>query len=159
VSGKSLSILVWTIPNYRERGLKLDCTFQTLCHFVPNLRARIWKKYSAVLQKSLKDTEGDAIIDNASDDIRVYRRGKFPAVVKTAAKRMLADEEAKTSRTPLGAGNSTPMDLAYDYGEYTSEGDHAMEHGIYLCVWRLESDGAWKIALDLQKSAPAEKND
>jgi hypothetical protein len=49
------------------------------------------------------------------------------------------------------------MELAYDYGEYTSEGDHAVERGIYLCVWRLESDGAWKIALDLQKSAPAEK--
>jgi hypothetical protein len=31
------------------------------------------------------------------------------------------------------------------------------EHGIYLCIWRLESDGAWKIALDLQKTAPEKK--
>jgi ketosteroid isomerase-like protein len=106
---------------------------------------------------SLKDGEADAITDNASDDIRIYRNGQLPAVGKTAAGKMLAEEDAKTTRTPTGAGTSDPLDLAYEYGEFSSDQNHAAQHGIYLCIWRLESDGTWKIALDLQKSAPTEK--
>jgi hypothetical protein len=67
---------------------------------------------------------------------------------------MFAKEDAKTTRAPSGTGIANPVDLAYEYGEYASERDKIREHGIYLCIWRLESDGAWKIALDLQKSAP-----
>ncbi|PYI43137.1 MAG: hypothetical protein DMF12_04590 [Verrucomicrobia bacterium] len=104
--------------------------------------------------ESLNDDEGDAIIDHASDDIRVYRRGQLPAVGSTAAKKMLAEEDAKTTRTPLGVGNSTPIDLAYEYGEYTSERDNTAQRGIYVCIWRIDSDGQWRLALDLQKSAP-----
>jgi ketosteroid isomerase-like protein len=107
--------------------------------------------------ESLKKDEGDAILDAASEDIRVYRRGLLPAVEKSPAKKMLAAEHAKTSRTPLGAGTSTATDLAYEYGEYRSDHGRANEHGIYLCIWRLDLDGAWKLALDLQKSAPPEK--
>ena len=70
---------------------------------------------------------------------------------------MLAEENAKTTRTPRGAGTSDPLDLAHEYGEFTSERGDATQHGIYVCIWRLESDGTWKIALDLQKSAPTEK--
>jgi hypothetical protein len=70
---------------------------------------------------------------------------------------MLAAEHAKTSRTRLGGGRSTAIDLAYEYGEYTSDHDKANEHGIYLCIWRLDSDGAWKLAVDFQKSALPEK--
>jgi len=115
-------------------------------------------KTQASFAESLKDDEGDAILDNASDDIRVYHRGRgqLPAVGKAAAKKMLGKEDAKTSRAPLGVGTSNPIDLAYEYGEYTSERDDVSQRGIYLTIWRLESDGAWKIALDLQKSARAE---
>jgi len=105
---------------------------------------------------SLKEDEADAITDNASEDIRLYRSGQLPAIGKRAAEKMLAEEDAKTTRTPRGAGTSDPLDLAYEYGEFTSEQNHATQHGIYLCIWRLESDGTWKIALDLQKSAPTE---
>jgi ketosteroid isomerase-like protein len=112
--------------------------------YVPNAAIPHSESATADLEKaqhnfseSLKDGETDAIIDNASE--------------------MLSEEDAKTSRTPRGAGTSNPLDLAYEYGEFASERDDATQHGIYLCIWRLESDGAWKIALDLQKSAPKEK--
>ena len=105
----------------------------------------------------LKDNEADAIIDNASDEIRLYRNGQLPAVGKTAAKKLLSEEDAKTTRTPRGTGTSDPTDLAYEYGEFTSERDKIHEHGIYFCIWRLESNGVWKIALDLQKSAAEKK--
>jgi ketosteroid isomerase-like protein len=132
--------------------------------YVPNSPNPHPESASADLEKtqrsfadSLKEGEADAITDNASDDIRLYRSGQLPAVGKRAAEKMLAEEDAKTTRTPRGAGTSDPLDLAYEYGEFTSEQNHATQHGIYLCIWRLESDGAWKIALDLQKSAPTEK--
>jgi ketosteroid isomerase-like protein len=132
--------------------------------YVPNSPLVHLESASADLEKaqrsfaeSLKEDEGDAIMDNASDEIRVYHSGQLPVVGKTAAKKMLAEEHVKTTRTPRGAGTSHPLDLAYEYGEYTSERDNATQHGIYLCIWRLESDGTWKLALDFQKRAPAEK--
>lgn len=106
--------------------------------------------------ESLKDDEADAIVDNASDNIRVYRTGQLPTVGKKAAEKMLAQEDAKTTRAPLGTGVAHSVDLAYEYGEYTSKRTKIGEHGIYLCIWSLESNGVWKIALDFQKSA-AEK--
>jgi ketosteroid isomerase-like protein len=115
------------------------------------------EKVQRSFAESLKDDETDAIIDNASDDIRVYRTGQLAAVGKKAAEKMFAEEDAKTTRAPSGTGISNPVDLAYEYGEYTKDRDKITEHGIYVCIWRLESDGAWKIALDLQKSTPGEK--
>jgi ketosteroid isomerase-like protein len=106
--------------------------------------------------ESIKDDEADAIMEHASDDIRVYRNGQLPFIGKKAVGKFLGEEDAKTRRTPQGTGASSPLDLAYEYGEYTSERDDATQRGIYLCIWRLESDGTWKIALDFQKSAPPE---
>jgi ketosteroid isomerase-like protein len=132
--------------------------------YVPKFAATSSESASADLEKaqrsfaeSLKDDEADAIIDNASEDIRIYRSGQLPAVGKKAAEKMLAEEDAKTTRAPSGIGTSNPVDLAYEYGEYTSERHKINEHGVYLSIWRLESDGAWKIVLDLQKNAPAQK--
>jgi ketosteroid isomerase-like protein len=107
--------------------------------------------------ESIKDEEADAIMDHASDDIRVYRSGQLPFVGKKAAEKFLGKQNGETTRTPRGTGTSSPIDLAYEYGEYTSKGDDAKQRGMYLCIWRLESDGSWKIALDLQKTAPPEK--
>jgi hypothetical protein len=115
------------------------------------------KKAQRSFAESLKKDEGDAIIDNASDNIRVYRSGQLPGVGKNAAGKMLGEEDAKMTRAPSGTGITNPLDLAYEYGEYTRNRDKANERGIYLCIWRLESDGTWKIALDLQKSAPTKK--
>ena len=70
---------------------------------------------------------------------------------------MLGEEDAKMTRAPSGTGITNPVDLAYEYGEYTRNRDKANERGIYLCIWPLESDGTWKIALDLQKSARTKK--
>ncbi len=107
--------------------------------------------------ESLKEDEADAIVDNASDDIRVYRNGQLPAVGKKAVEKMLAEDDAKTTRAPSGTGIANPVDLVYEYGEYTKNRDKISEHGIYLCIWRLEFNGAWKVALDLQKSTSTGK--
>jgi len=116
-------------------------------------------KVQSDFTESLKEDEADAIIDHATDDIRVYRRGQLPALGKTAAKKILGSEDTKTStsRPRAGAGTSDPTDLAYEYGEYASERNNTTQRGIYLSIWRLESDGVWRIALDLQKSTLEKK--
>jgi ketosteroid isomerase-like protein len=119
-----------------------------------------FEKAQAGLSEALKKGEGAAILARASEDVRIYRRGALPIVGKPAAQKILESEHGKTSRTRTGGGGggmSKAGDLAYDYGEYTSERDGEMERGIYFCIWRLDSDNAWKLVVDLQKKAPSEK--
>jgi hypothetical protein len=63
---------------------------------IPNSAIPHSESASADLEKaqhsfaeSLKEGEADAIIDNASDDIRVYRSGQLPAVGKKLPKKCL----------------------------------------------------------------------
>jgi len=142
-------------PQEAETEIKTYVPNHPLVH--PESARADLEKIRRSFGESLKKDEANAIVNNASEDIRVYRRDEFPAVGKTAAGKMLGEKNAKTTRNPLGAGTSDAIDLAYEYGEYARERHHRTQRGIYLCIWRLESDGAWKIVLDLQKSAPAEK--
>ena len=110
------------------------------CTYIPNAAIPHSESASADLKKaqrsfaeSLEKDEGDAIIDNASDNIRVYRSGQLPGVGKNAAGKMLGEEDAKMTRAPSGTGITNPLDLAYEYGEYTRNRDKANERGIYLC--------------------------
>ena len=146
----------WTIPNQKRQRLRSKRMFRTTHALIQNPRADL-EKIQRSFSELLKKDAADATITNASEDIRVYRRGEFPAVGKTAAEKMLGKKNAKTTRTPLGAGTSDAIDLAYEYGEYARERNHRTQRSIYLCIWRLESDGAWKIVLDLQKTAPEKK--
>ena len=137
--GKSRSMWAWTIPNHKRQRLRSKRVFRTTR---PEFTRADLEKIQRSFGESLKKNEADAVINDASEDICVYRRGEFPAVGKTAAEKMLGEKNAKTTRTPLGAGTSDAIDLAYEYGEYASERNHRTLRGIYLCIWRLESDGA-----------------
>jgi len=103
------------------------------------------EKIQSSFAESLRTNEADAIINNASEDIRVYRRGLLPAVAKSVAKKLLAAEHVKTMRTALGTGIGPATDLAYEYGEYASERDNTTQRGIYLCIWQLDLDSTWRL--------------
>ena len=50
-------------------------------------------------------------------------------------------------------------DLGYTYGTYIratsdSEGNKAVETGRYLTMWRRDSEGAWKVVIDMGSPAP-----
>ena len=107
---------------------------------------------------ALKEDQADAILRAGSEDIRVYRRDALPAVGQLAAVKLLSAEHVKTTRTPHGKGMSAAIDLAYEYGNYSSEHANSTQSGIYVSIWRLYPNGAWKLALDLQKSAPEKKS-
>ena len=110
------------------------------------------------LAEAARDDVGKAILDYATDDIRVYREKSFPAVGLVAARLMLTPEHAKVSFEPGGSKMSSSGDLSYSYGNYSEERGNGVERGIYLMIWRANMNGDWKLALNLQKKLPpAEK--
>jgi ketosteroid isomerase-like protein len=100
------------------------------------------------------DGIGKAILDYASDDIRVYREKSFPAVGLVAARLMLTSEHGKATFEPGGSKMSRSGDVSYSYGNYSEERGNAVDHGIYLMIWRANMNGDWKLALNLQKKSP-----
>ena len=97
-----------------------------------------------------------ALLERASDDVRILRDGALPGIGKPDATAFLSRQSGKVTRErQFGGGMSEAKDLAWRYGAYSSEGGTAIEKGYYLTVWRLDSDGAWKIILDVQKKAEA----
>ena len=97
---------------------------------------------------------GQAILDCASDDIRVYREKSFPAVGLVAARLMLTSEHGKVTFERGNSKMSGSGDLSYGYGNYSEDRGNAVERGIYLMIWRANMNGDWKLALNLQKKLP-----
>ena len=71
---------------------------------------------------------------------------------------------AGTSLTwgPTKAEMSISGDLGYTYGNYvfsskTKDAKIETETGIYMTVWKRQSDGSWKVVLDAGSPAPAAK--
>jgi ketosteroid isomerase-like protein len=100
---------------------------------------------------------GQAILDYATDDIRVYREKSFPAVGLVAARLMLTSEDGSVTLEPGGSKMSRSGDLSYSYGKYSKERGNGVERGIYLMIWRVNMNGDWKLALNLQKKLPPTK--
>lgn len=94
---------------------------------------------------------GKAIIDSATEDIRVYRDNSFPAVGLVAVKLMLNSEHGQLTFEASGSKMSSSGDLHYTYGNYSEQRGNLVEHGIYVLIWRANMNGDWKLALDLQK--------
>jgi ketosteroid isomerase-like protein len=144
-----------TQPSEPLAAAKTSVPKSPLAH--PESAAADFEKAKIAFSEDLRMVEGPAILAAASDDVRVYRRGSIPLVGKTAAKGLLDSERGKTSRIRSGGGISKAGDLAYEYGEYTSDQEGGRERGIYLCIWQIDSDNNWKLVVDLQKKAPAPK--
>ena len=106
---------------------------------------------------SAKDA-GAALIDASAPNIRVFRNGRFPAVGRDAAQLMISYDHGKMKSKSAGGAISRSGDLAYSYGEYTSERLDGIEHGYFVTIWRMSIGGDWKLAVDVRKhDPPAEK--
>jgi ketosteroid isomerase-like protein len=107
--------------------------------------------------KAAHNNIGQAILDWATDDVRVYREKSFPAVGLVAARLMLTSEHGKVTFEPGNSKMSGSADLSYSYGNYSEDRGNAVERGIYLMIWRANMNGDWKLALNLQKKLPPEE--
>ena len=100
----------------------------------------------------------------ATEDVRVYRPGQFPAVGLAAAKRLVPADEGKADRKGRGPGSpkisykvgiSWAGDLAYTYGTAGSGKPGATEGSTaFLRIWRKRDTKDWMICLDIEIPVP-----
>jgi ketosteroid isomerase-like protein len=108
----------------------------------------------AKFAEAARNDIGKAIIDSATDDIRVYRDKSFPAVGLVAVRLMLSSEHGRVTFEVGGSKMSRSGDLYYSYGNYSEERGNVVERGIYVMIWRANMNGDWKLVLDLRKKLP-----
>ncbi|MEW5799786.1 MAG: nuclear transport factor 2 family protein [Bacteroidota bacterium] len=88
----------------------------------------------------------EAYENYASEQIRVYREGHFPAEGKAKGKELASMEAKRYSFNLLASDIATSGDLGYTYGvAVTPEKDSSL----FVRVWRLETE--WKIVVDIKK--------
>lgn len=61
---------------------------------------------------------------------------------------------------PKGADVSASGDLGYTYGIFVAKGEDPKDepvtrYGKYVSIWRKQSDGSWKVVLDIGNPRPA----
>lgn len=104
-----------------------------------------------------------ALGEFATEDVRIYRPGRAPAVGLAAAKAFLAADEGKVSRagrypksreTSYKVGLAWSGDLAWSYGTIRTAGSTPSEGTAYLRIWRRIPPGPWKVCLDLVLPVP-----
>ncbi len=89
----------------------------------------------------------DAYEHYASEKIRVYRDGYFPAEGETNGMELATADAKRYAFSPLAVSTASSGDLGYAYGvAVTPEKDSSL----FVRVWRLEKE--WKIAIDILKS-------
>ncbi len=66
----------------------------------------------------------------------------------------LDQKDNRLTWTPVGADISSSGDLGYTYGTFEfhskdKDGKPVVEHGKYTSIWKRQSDGSWKVVLDM----------
>ena len=98
-----------------------------------------------------------ALIAAASDDVRVLRPGRLPAVGKPAVKDLIPAAAGKVIRGSPERRSSYEVvvawsgDLACCYGTLELQEDKTTSKtSAYLRIWRKDEAGAWKLCLDIE---------
>lgn len=93
-----------------------------------------------------------------TDDVRLVRASRQPALGREAARALLAENPQPTTWEPLGGGMARSGDLGYTYGFVKRHEDGPESAWIntsnYLRVWRKEKDGPWKLAFEVFSPRP-----
>jgi ketosteroid isomerase-like protein len=93
-----------------------------------------------------------------TDDVRLVRASRQPALGREAARALLAENPMPTTWEPLGGGVSRSGDLGYTYGFVKRHEDGPESPWIstsnYLRVWRREKDAPWKLAFEVFSPRP-----
>jgi ketosteroid isomerase-like protein len=105
-----------------------------------------------------------ALEEFASDDVRVYRPGKPPAIGKRGLKELIPAEAGRAEpgterrRGMYQVGVAWSGDLAYSFGTWElSKTPAAAEKTAFLRIWRKDASGMWKVCLDIELAVPPEK--
>jgi ketosteroid isomerase-like protein len=141
-------------PQPREPPPNLEILLPEITQQPREDARRNLRKAESKLAEAARQDIGKAIIDCATDDIRVYRDKSFPAVGLVAVKLMLGSEHDEVTFESAGSKMSSSSDLYFSYGNYSEKHGNVIGRGIYVMIWRANMNGDWKLVLNLQKKLP-----
>jgi ketosteroid isomerase-like protein len=103
-----------------------------------------------------------ALAAAATDDIRVYRPGRPPAVGKEALKdlipaaagRVIRDSPQRRAAYEVVVSWSGDLACSHGTSEFWKD-QTTVETTAYLRIWRKDGSGVWKICLDIELPVPA----
>jgi len=97
----------------------------------------------------------DSYLAYATDDVRLFRDDKFPFIGKQTMREALGLMAGTLKWQPAKADVSSAGDLGYTYGlaEFKANGAD-VKYFNYLKIWKKQSNGAWKIVLDVFNPCP-----
>jgi ketosteroid isomerase-like protein len=88
-----------------------------------------------------------------STEVRIYRMGRLPYLLKDSVNKFLADKSEKRTFEFTDGDIASSGDFGYVYGSVitgmNNNGVLQTNHGNYMRIWKREKDGKWKIVLDV----------
>ncbi len=119
-------------------------------------RAALLKVESEFSKSAAARKSTDALLAHFADDVRLYRPDNFPAVGREAARALLALKPGSMTLQAAKSEVSRSGDVGYSYGayEFKAADGKTSEEGNYLRIWKKQSDGKWKVVLDLWDPIP-----
>jgi ketosteroid isomerase-like protein len=113
---------------------------------------------------SKREGFSNAFKNFSSTTVRLYRENHFPLVEKEQIYKILTENDGFLKWKPENAKVSISTDLGYTYGiaEFWSKTNNAKsepdEKRCYMRIWKKESEGKWKIVLDIENPIQDLKN-
>jgi ketosteroid isomerase-like protein len=114
------------------------------------------RAFNAMAQK---EGLGKAFIAYAADSAILMRQeNQMPVIGKGAITEVYSKiTGSRLSWEPTKAEIGASGDLGYTFGNYkVREGEEVRAHGVYVTIWKRQSDGSWKYVLDGGAPTPAE---
>jgi ketosteroid isomerase-like protein len=104
----------------------------------------------------------NAFLTYASDEVVLLRQNNFPVIGKTNLKKLYGSRpkpDILLTWEPLKADVSPDGFLGYSYGKWVLTGKDSLgkeekNYGVYVTVWKKQSDNSWKFVLDGGNSTP-----
>lgn len=104
-----------------------------------------------------------AFIEFAADDVILMRQNQFPIVGKDSLKKKYSSikKQPNLSWSPVYADVAASGDLGYTFGKWklvsqTSVGTDTVSYGVYVSIWKRQSDGRWKYVFDGGNETPGQ---
>jgi len=123
------------------------------------LKQEIIKTDKAMSDLAVKEGFLKAILFYADDNIVKLNEGTYPVIGKKAFEELYGNKPGPKTLTwePLKAEAANSGELGYTWGNWKFEQQDTILYGNYFTVWKKQTDGTWKVALDGGNTTPPRK--
>ncbi len=124
------------------------------------MKQQIIQADKAMSELAAKEGFNTSILAYADSAIVKLENGKFPVIGKANfAASFNKDNDDKTiSWYPVNAEVAGSGELGYSWGNWKYMAKDTVFYGNYFTVWKKQTDGNWKVALDGGNNAPKPGN-